>query len=112
VKAGVVINRQQPSKGLVRRGRKAVSDPALRYAILLLVVMRVVISLWAALVLAITRAPTIPVNHRGHAARLHPATVRNGIWEALPNKAFLAAEKLPEHPITDGKRLTCASNAL
>jgi len=107
-----MINRRQWSKELAKGIRKVISAPALRYAILLFVVLRVVISLWAALVLAITRAPTTPINHRGHVARLHPATVRNGIWEALPNKAFLAAEKLPEHPITDGKRLTCASNAL
>ena len=68
--------------------------------------------LLAALVLAITRAPTTPANHRGHLVPLHPATVRNGIWEALPNSAFLGAEKLPEHPISDGKRLTCTSDAL
>jgi hypothetical protein len=40
--------------------RRAISDPALRYAILVFVVMRVLVSLWAALVLAVTRAPTTP----------------------------------------------------
>jgi len=40
--------------------RKTLSDPALRYALLLFLVTRVVISLWAALVLGITRAPTTP----------------------------------------------------
>lgn len=40
--------------------RKAISDPALRYVIILFVAMRVFISLWAALVLAITHAPTTP----------------------------------------------------
>lgn len=45
---------------LMRWARKAFSDPALRYAITLFVVMRVVISLWTALVLGITHAPTTP----------------------------------------------------
>jgi Gpi18-like mannosyltransferase len=40
--------------------RKAISDPALRYAILVFVVTRVVISLWMALVLTVTRVPTTP----------------------------------------------------
>jgi hypothetical protein len=39
---------------------KVLSDPAFRYALSLFVVMRVVISLWAALVLAVTQAPTSP----------------------------------------------------
>ena len=192
-----MTNRQQWSKGFMRRIRQATSDSAFRYAIFIFLVMRVLISLWAAmvlvitqapttpdemlrpyqgiepitggpaelllgvwqrfdtlwylriaaqgyarhdgstvyfplypmlirllgtlfasnyllaaLVLAITRAPTTPANHRGHLVPLHPATVRNGIWEALPNSAFLGAEKLPEHPISDGKRLTCTSDAL
>jgi hypothetical protein len=40
--------------------RKSISDPALRYAVLVVVVTRVVISLWAAIVLATTSAPTAP----------------------------------------------------
>lgn len=40
--------------------KKAASDPALRYAVLVFIVMRVVISLWMALVLAVSGAPTTP----------------------------------------------------
>lgn len=40
--------------------RKGLSDPALRQALLLFTVMRVGISLWMALALAITHAPTAP----------------------------------------------------
>jgi hypothetical protein len=40
--------------------RKVVSDPALKQAVVLFVVLRVIISLWAALVLAVTNAPTAP----------------------------------------------------
>jgi hypothetical protein len=36
------------------------SDPAFRYAVVVFLVMRVVISLWMALVLAVTRPPTTP----------------------------------------------------
>jgi len=39
---------------------KVISDPAFRYAVVVYLVMRVVISLWMALVLAVTGAPTTP----------------------------------------------------
>lgn len=39
---------------------KAISDPALRYALLIFLAMRIVISLWMAFVLAVTRVPTTP----------------------------------------------------
>jgi len=40
--------------------KKAASDPALRYAVLVFIVMRVVISLWMSLMLAVSGAPTTP----------------------------------------------------
>jgi hypothetical protein len=40
--------------------RRAVRDPALGRALLIFVGLRVILSVWAALVLAITQAPTIP----------------------------------------------------
>jgi len=92
--------------------RNALSDSALGYAIPLFVVLRVVISLWAALVLAITRAATTPVYHRGHVARLHPARVRNRIWQVLRKQALLKHHKPGEKTVSDGKMLICISNAL
>jgi hypothetical protein len=40
--------------------KRALSDPALRHALEVFAVARIIISLWAALVLAVTRAPTSP----------------------------------------------------
>ena len=48
------------SRPIRERLRGLGSDPAFRYALSLFVVMRVVISLWAALVLLVTQAPTGP----------------------------------------------------
>ncbi len=45
---------------LRRWTKKVKSDPAFRYAVVVFLVMRVVISLWMALVLAVTRPPTAP----------------------------------------------------
>jgi hypothetical protein len=41
-------------------GRRAASDPALRQAVVIFTVMRIVLSLWTALVLFATHAPTSP----------------------------------------------------
>ena len=48
------------SRPIGQRLRGLASDPAFRYALSLFVAMRVVTSLWAALVLALTQAPTSP----------------------------------------------------
>jgi Gpi18-like mannosyltransferase len=50
----------QDKSSLRSWARKAISNQALRYAIMIFLVMRVVISLWVALVLAITHAATAP----------------------------------------------------
>jgi hypothetical protein len=103
--------RQWP-KDLAKGIRRAISDPALRCAILLFVVMRVVISLRAALVLAITRAATTPVYHRGHVSRLRPVRVRNRILQVLRKQALLIHHKPGQNTLPDGKMLICISNAL
>ncbi len=56
------MNREasERSRPIRERLRGLGSDPAFRYALSLFVVMRVVISLWAALVLLVTQAPTGP----------------------------------------------------
>ena len=45
---------------LTECAKRLISDPALKQAVLVFVVLRLVISVWAALVLAITHAPTSP----------------------------------------------------
>jgi len=56
------MNREAPesSSPIRERLRRLGSNPAFRFALSVFVVMRVVISLWAALVLAVTKAPTSP----------------------------------------------------
>jgi hypothetical protein len=66
--------------------RKAISDPALRYVILLFVVMRVVISLWAAVMLAMTDAPATPDDvlrpYQGiEPINGGPAKILLGVWQ-------------------------------
>jgi len=60
--SGVIINQKTPSQivALKEWALGLGSDPELRYALSLFVVVRVAISLWTALVLVITQAPTGP----------------------------------------------------
>lgn len=55
-----MTSRWEWAQRLLEGTRRALSDPALRYAVLVFIVMRVVISLWMTLVLVVTGAPTTP----------------------------------------------------
>ena len=50
-----------PTRNSIRTwGRRVLSDPALRYAVVVYLVMRVAISRWMALVLSVTGVPRTP----------------------------------------------------
>ncbi len=84
----------QNRSSLTAWAKKAISDPALRYAISLFVVMRLVISLWAALVLVITHAPTTPDEvlrpYQGiESISGGPAELFLGVWQRFDTLWYL-----------------------
>ncbi|TKJ31115.1 MAG: hypothetical protein CEE40_02340 [Chloroflexi bacterium B3_Chlor] len=84
----------QIARSVRARAKKAVSDPALRYAMLLFVAMRILISLWAALVLATTHAPTSPDEvlrpYQGmEPISGGPAELFLGVWQRFDTLWFL-----------------------
>lgn len=75
-------------------GNRVVSDPALRYAVLVFLVLRLGISLWMALVLAITGAPTTPDDilrpYQGvEPIRGGPAELFLGVWQRFDTLWYL-----------------------
>jgi hypothetical protein len=75
-------------------GNRVVSDPALRYAVLVFLVLRLGISLWMALVLAITDAPTTPDDvlrpYQGvEPIRGGPAELFLGVWQRFDTLWYL-----------------------
>ncbi|HEM61479.1 MAG TPA: hypothetical protein ENO24_04240, partial [Chloroflexi bacterium] len=80
-------------------GRRAIADPAVRHALLIFIAMRILLSLWPALVLAVTQAPTAPDEVLRPYQGIEPITggpaeLFLGVWQRFDTLWYL---KIAQH---------------